>query len=124
MVLPNRGWTARRSLWRAQTCWTDPIEVLELAAGRIHHVHLNDLDGELAKQVSDQGEDYNEAVSLGLFKPLGEGIARIDRVIDGLRNTRYRGWYTLRQETRLASADDRPLGRISRSLEYLLPRLA
>jgi inosose dehydratase len=102
----------------------DPIEVLELAAGRIHHVQLNDLEGELAKQVSDHGEDYNEAVSLGLFKPLGEGIARIDRVIDGLRSTRYRGWYTLRQETRLASLDDRPLGRISRSLEHLLPLLA
>jgi len=102
----------------------DPIEVLELAAGRIQHVHLNDLDAELARQVREHGEDYNEAVSLGLFKPLGEGMARVDRVIEGLRSSKYRGWYTLRQETRLASPDDRPLGRISRSLEYLLPLLA
>ena len=102
----------------------DPIEVLELAAGRIQHVHLNDIDAEIARQVTDHGEDYNEAVSLGLFKPLGEGSGRVDRVIEGLRRSKYRGWYTLRQETRLASAEDRPLGRISRSLEYLMPLLA
>lgn len=102
----------------------DPIEVLELAAGRIQHVHLNDLDAELAKQVRKHDEDYDDAVSLGLFKPLGEGMARVDRVVEGLRSSKYRGWYTLRQETRLASPDDRPLGRISRSLEYLLPLLS
>ncbi|MDQ2942756.1 MAG: sugar phosphate isomerase/epimerase [Candidatus Dormibacteraeota bacterium] len=102
----------------------DPIEVLELAIGRIHHVHLNDIDADLAEQVRDHGEDYGEAVSLGLFKPLGEGAAGVDRVIEGLRRLKYRGWYTLRQETRLASADDRPLGRVSRSLEHLIPLLS
>jgi len=98
--------------------------VLELGAGRIQHVHLNDLDPSWRSRCASTAEDYNEAVSLGLFKPLGEGMAKVDRVVEGLRSTRYRGWYTLRQETRLASADDRPLGRISRSLEYLLPLLS
>jgi inosose dehydratase len=102
----------------------DPIEVLDLAEGRIQHVQMNDVDAELARQVSQEGLDYVEAVGLGLFKPLGEGSARVDRVVEELRSSKYRGWYTLRQETRLASADDRPLGRISRSLEYLLPLLA
>jgi Sugar phosphate isomerases/epimerases len=102
----------------------DPIEVLELAAGRIQHVQLNDIDAHLAEQVRQHGEDYGEAVSLGLFKPLGEGSGRVDRVVEALRGSKYRGWYTLRQETRLASADDRPLGRVSRSLEYLLPLLS
>ena len=102
----------------------DAIEMLELAGSRIQHVQLNDLDAELAKQVREQGYDLGEAVSQNLFKPLGEGIAHVDRVIEALRSHRYSGWYTLEQETRLASADDRPLGRISRSLEYLLPLLA
>jgi inosose dehydratase len=101
----------------------DPIEVLENAAGRVQQVHLNDVDADLAEQVRDQGEDYGEAVGLGLFKPLGEGGAQVDRVIEALRSSKYRGWYTLRQETRLASPDDRPLGRISRSLDYLMPLL-
>jgi len=102
----------------------DPIEVLELAAGRIQHVQLNDIDARVAEQVREHAEDYGEAVSLGLFKPLGEGSGRVDRVVEALRGSKFRGWYTLRQETRLASADDRPLGRVSRSLEYLLPLLA
>jgi inosose dehydratase len=102
----------------------DPIEILELAAGRIQHVQLNDLDSNLAEEVRDHGHDYSGAVSLGLFKPLGEGSARVDRVVEALRGSKYRGWYILRQETRLATADDRPLGRVSRSLEYLLPLLS
>ena len=102
----------------------DPIEVLDLAEGRVQHVQLNDIDADLAKQVSKEGLDYGEAVGLGLFKPLGEGSAGVDRVVKELRSSKYRGWYTLRQETRLASAEDRPLGRISRSLEFLMPLLA
>jgi inosose dehydratase len=97
----------------------DPVEVLELAAGRIQHVHLNDIDEKLALEVREEGLDYAEAVSKDLFKPLGTGDARVDRVVEMLRKTGYRGWYSLEQDTRLASADDRPLGIISRSLQHL-----
>jgi inosose dehydratase len=97
----------------------DPVEVLELAAGRIQHVHLNDIDEKLATQVREDGLDYAEAVSKDLFKPLGTGDATVDRVVEMLRKTGYRGWYTLEQDTRLPSADDRPLGMISRSLQHL-----
>jgi inosose dehydratase len=97
----------------------DPVEVLELAAGRIQHVRLNDIDEKLALQVREFGLDYGEAVSKDLFKPLGTGDARVDRVVDTLRKTGYRGWYALEQDTRLPSADDRPLGMISRSLQHL-----
>jgi inosose dehydratase len=97
----------------------DPVEVLELAAGRIQHVHLNDIDEKLALQVREEGLDYAEAVSKDLFKPLGTGDARVDRVVEVLRKTGYRGWYSLEQDTRLPSADDRPLGMISRSLQHL-----
>jgi inosose dehydratase len=77
----------------------------------------------VARQVRNGSLDYSEAVT-GLYRPLGEGGADVARVIEVLRSSRYRGWFTLEQETRLASADDRPLGRISRSLEYLLPLLS
>jgi inosose dehydratase len=102
----------------------DPIEVVELAAGRIRHVHLNDVDGEMARRVRDGSLGYRDAVSRGLYKPVGEGTANVRRVTEALRNAGYRGWYTLEQETRLPTPDDRPLGRISRSLEYVLPLLS
>ena len=101
----------------------DPIEVIELAAGRIRHVHLNDVDLDLARRVRDGSLDYKEAVERNLYRPLGEGGADVERVTEALRGAGYRGWFTLEQETRLASADDRPLGRISRSLEYVVPLL-
>jgi inosose dehydratase len=97
----------------------DPVEVLELAAGRIQHVHLNDIDAKLALQVREYGLDYAEAISQNLFKPLGTGDASVDRVVETLLRTGYRGWYTLEQDTRLPSAEDRPLGAISRSLQHL-----
>ena len=102
----------------------DPVEVVELAAGRIQHVHLNDVDLNLAARVREGTLDYREAIARGMYKPLGEGGAKVDRVIDALRTVGYRGWYALEQETRLPTADDRPLGRISRSLEYVLPLLS
>jgi len=102
----------------------DPVEVLELAAGRIQHVQLNDVDPELAHQVRNQSISYEEAVRLNLYQPLGEGVAHVAGVLEALKGMKYRGWYTLEEETRLASHDDRPLGRISRSLGYLLPLLS
>jgi inosose dehydratase len=99
----------------------DPVEVVELAAGRIQHVHLNDVDLDLARRVRDRSLGYADAVGRNLYRPVGEGGASVSRVTEALAAARYKGWFTLEQETRLASADDRPLGRISRSLEFVLP---
>jgi len=102
----------------------DPVEVVELAAGRIQHVHLNDVDTNLAQRVREGTVDYKEAIARGMYRPIGEGGAKVERVVDALRTSGYRAWYTLEQETRLPTAEDRPLGRISRSLEYVLPLLS
>ena len=101
----------------------DPVEVVELTHGRVQHVHLNDVDADLARRVRDRSLDYTEAVGRGLYVPTGEGSAGVERVMAALRTAKYAGWYALEQETRLASRDDRPLGRISRSLEFVLPLL-
>lgn len=101
----------------------DPVEVVELAAGRIQHVHLNDVDLDLARRVRDGALGFDDAVTRNLYRPAGEGGAEVAEVIEALRAANYRGWHTLEEETRLPSADVRPLGRISRSLEYVLPLL-
>src|SRR5438309_10769604 len=101
----------------------DPVDVIEQAMGRIQHVHLNDVDLDLARRVRDRSLSYKDAVARTLFRPVGEGGAKVAKVTEALKHARYRGWYTLEQETRLVSHDDRPLGRISRSLEFVLPLL-
>jgi inosose dehydratase len=102
----------------------DPLEVIDIAAGRIRHVHLNDIDMDLARRVRDRTLDFEDAVTRNLYRPVGEGGANVARVVEALRAANYRGWYTLEQETRLPGPEVRPLGRISRSLEYVVPLLS
>jgi inosose dehydratase len=102
----------------------DPLDVLELAAGRVQLVHLTDVDRDVAREVRDHGLDFAEGVSQGLFKPLGTGDSGADRVVEALRQSKYRGWYTIESDIRLASIEYRPLGGVSRSLDYLRRLLA
>jgi inosose dehydratase len=97
----------------------DPLEILELAGGRIQHVRLNDIDGALARRVREYNFEYADAVSEGLFKPLGTGDAGVDRVVEGLRRANYRGWYSIEHETRLASETDDPLPNIKKALKHV-----
>jgi inosose dehydratase len=97
----------------------DPHEVLELAAGRIRHVRLNDVDADLARQVREHRIDYAQAVRRGLFKTLGSGDARLESVIESLQRSKYRGWYAIDQDVRLTAGDDKPLPGIKRALDYV-----
>ena len=97
----------------------DPLEVLELAEGRIRHVRLNDVDATLALEVRDGKLDYAQAVAEGLFKPMGTGDARVETVIETLRKSGYRGWYAIDQDVRLTAKDEKPLSSVKRSLEYV-----
>src|SRR3989442_336556 len=63
----------------------DPVEVIELAAGRIQHGHLNDVDLDLARRVRDLSLDYKDAVSRNLDTPIGEGLADVARVTEAVR---------------------------------------
>ena len=96
----------------------DPIEIIELAARRIQHVHLNDLDGGLARWVRDGSVEYSSAVSRGLFKPLGSGDADVAKAVEELRSRGYQGWYGLQSDIRLDSVDDDPLAGVRESLAY------
>ncbi|HEX7264660.1 MAG TPA: sugar phosphate isomerase/epimerase [Candidatus Dormibacteraeota bacterium] len=102
----------------------DPLEVLELAGKRISHVRINDVDGDLARQVRDHRIDYAEAVSEGLFKALGTGDARVESVIDTLRRSNYRGWYAIDQDVRLASSEEKPLSTVKRALDFVRRHVA
>jgi inosose dehydratase len=83
----------------------DPLKVARDAGARVRHVHLKDVDGALAARVRDGVTSYDDAVRAGLFRPLGEGAARIKDVLGHLRAAGYAGWYVLEQDVML---DDEP----------------
>jgi inosose dehydratase len=79
----------------------DPLEVARDAGARVRHVHLKDVDRSLGRRVRDGTVSYGDAVRAGLFRPLGEGAARIEDVLGHLRRAGYAGWYVLEQDVML-----------------------
>ncbi len=100
----------------------DPVEVAELAAGRVRIVHLKDVDRSLAEGVASGKLGYEEAVRRGVFKPLGDGDVDTERVMETLERSGYEGWYVLEQDIMLyeePSAGGGPKDDVARSLAYL-----
>ena len=99
-----------------------PAELTHAAAGRIAHVHLNDVDGELAVQVRLGRLGYTEAVRAGLYQPLGTGTAQVAEVVRALESRGYAGWYVLEQDVVLAGPDEaaRAQADVRASLAYLV----
>jgi inosose dehydratase len=98
----------------------DPVALTESAAARIEHVHLKDVNGELASRVASGTLDYEEAVRNGLFKPLGGGDVDVVRVLAALENAGYDGWYVLEQDVMLdGKPGEGPANEVGKSLSYL-----
>jgi inosose dehydratase len=62
-------------------------------------------------------------VQQGLYRPLGEGAARISDVLTELRAVGYDGWYVLEQDVALKDASADPLPSIQRSLTFVSARV-
>jgi inosose dehydratase len=98
----------------------DPITLTESAAERIRHVHLKDVDRDLAGRVASGTLPYEQAVREGLYRPLGDGDVDIRRVLDVLDGAGYDGWYVLEQDIMLdEDPGSGPTAEVGRSLAYL-----
>lgn len=85
----------------------DPLRVAALAGLRVRHVHLKDVDPDLAADMRAGRLDYAPAVRRGLYCALGDGAARIGEVLALLRASGYIGWHVLEQDVMLDAA---PMG--------------
>jgi inosose dehydratase len=102
---------------------TDPVEFTAAHAGRIVHVHLKDVDMELAERVRSGELSLVDATRRGLFRPLGDGDASIEEVVEQLDRHGYGHWLVLEQDTTL-TGEEPPVGRgpvidVRRSIDYL-----
>lgn len=76
----------------------DPLAVARAAAGRIALVHLKDVNAAMARRVRAGTLGYRDAVSRGLYRPLGAGDARIVDVLQAMDQSGYDGWYVIEQD--------------------------
>jgi inosose dehydratase len=102
---------------------TDPVWFAGSASERIAHVHLKDVAADVGDRLRGAELTLVEAVRAGLFRPLGDGDARIEQTVQVLEASGYDGWYVLEQDCALVSADipqgEGPIEGVRRSIEFL-----
>jgi inosose dehydratase len=99
----------------------DPVRFAAEHAARVGHVHLKDVDAALAERVRSGELTLVAATQLGLFRPLGEGDARVADVLARLYE--YDHWLVLEQDLAITGteppADGGPALDVQRSIEFL-----
>ena len=99
----------------------DPVAIARDFGSRVRHVHLKDIDAEMAERLQAGEISYMEAVRGGLYKPLGGGDLDIESVYSRLQEAGYRGWFVLEQDTALTAEPEPGAGPVAaarQSLEY------
>lgn len=84
----------------------DTVRVARKAAGRVRHVHLKDVSTDLSDRVRAGLLGYQEAVAMGMYRPLGRGDLDIGEVVRTLERAGYDGWYVLEQDRVLEAEPD------------------
>ena len=105
---------------------SDPVGIAELAGPRVNHVHLKDVNLEVAGRLASRELSFKEAAQKDAFRPLGEGDVDVGGVVDRLESSGYRGWYVLEQDSvvgREPGEGAGPVVEVRKSLDYLRQRL-
>jgi inosose dehydratase len=101
---------------------SDPLEVAEKAADRVKHVHLKDVDREVAGLLGKRKIGFKEACQREAFRPLGDGDIDVVRLLQTLDRSEYRGWYVLEQDNVVEAEPpegEGPINNVRKSLEFL-----
>ena len=97
----------------------DPLECVRQHAGRIWHLHLKDVRGEVLDQVRREKLPYLEAVRQGLFCELGQGAVDITGVLRELEQSGFDGWAVVEQDIDPDQPGIQPAESAARSRAYL-----
>ena len=87
----------------------DPVAFVREHADRIGHVHFKDVDAAVAERFRAGELSLMGAVQAGLFRPLGDGDARIDEVVRHLHTSGYERWLVLEQDLAITGSEP-PVG--------------
>ena len=100
---------------------TDPAELARQVPDRIAHTHLKDVDQRLAAKVQAGRLTYTEAVTQGMYRPLGTGDVDIASIVNSLQENNYSGWFVIEQDTVLTEdpVGEGPIGDVRTSADYV-----
>ena len=71
---------------------SDPVELARTVPHRIAHVHVKDVDAQLAADVRSGRVSYTDAVRDGMYTRLGEGDIDLREIVRSLETAGYAGW--------------------------------
>lgn len=105
---------------------SDPVKIAEQAADRVRHVHLKDVDQDLARRLATRELGFKEAAQREVFRPLGDGDVNLGRLLELLERAQYRGWYVLEQDIVVDAEppeEEGPVADVRKSLRFLKEQL-
>jgi inosose dehydratase len=104
----------------------DPVRFVADHGERIGHVHFKDVDARVAERFTARELSLVQAVQHGLFRPLGEGDARIAEVVRALAASGYERWLVLEQDLAITGSEPPagggPVLDVRKSIEFLSTR--
>lgn len=99
----------------------DPAAFVQRHADRVAHAHLKDVDMDIARRHRAGELAYRDAVLAGMYRPLGDGGARIAEVVSTLESAHYTGWFVLEQDAVVndEAGAERAFADAQKSMRYL-----
>lgn len=101
---------------------TDPVQFSKDHADRVKHVHLKDVNLDLARRVQAGELSYYQACVQGMYTAVGSGDVDIRSIMTNLVRAGYDGWFCLEQDNILAAepaAGDGPFIDAKKSVEFI-----
>jgi len=99
----------------------DPVAITVAHPDRVRHVHLKDVDADVAACVLSGDLPFSDAVSQGLWVTLGTGSVDVRAMITALEDHGYDGWYVLEQDLKLPAEPEGegPVADVRRCLAFV-----
>ena len=101
---------------------TDPVAFAKDHGDRVGHVHFKDVRLDIAQRVRDGELSYYDAVTQGLYTPLGQGDVDVKGITSTLISQGYTGWFVLEQDNVMRhepEAQGGPMVDAKASVEFL-----
>ena len=95
----------------------DPVEGLKKYGKRVWHFHFKDYHPEFGKQGIQEGWNYFQSVSAGVFCELGKGDVNFPALLEELNKISYEGWGVVEQD--VLPGMGKPKESAKRNREYI-----